>query len=58
MNGGRWGPVAAVVTRDGAVVVVCDDGAVWLTKRLDKDLEWLELPPIPGTLQEDRLKDR
>lgn len=56
MSGGRRDPVAAVVNQAGAVVVVCDDGSVWLTQRLDTGAEWLELPPIPGSLQEDRKK--
>ncbi len=45
-------PVAAVVTEDGAVVVVCDDGSLWLARSLGLGEGWHEQGPIPGSQRE------
>lgn len=31
----------------GAVVVVCEDGTVWILKEVDNAFVWEEGPPIP-----------
>ena len=50
-------PVAAFANPKGGGVVVCGDGSVWISQHFGTDLEWLELPPIPGSLREDQKKD-
>jgi hypothetical protein len=50
-------PVSAIETQNGHLIVVCDDGTVWLRvpEGQETDPGWTELPPpIPGSSAEKR----
>jgi len=46
-------PVSTVQTTTGNIGVVCDDGAVFVTKSgIGTTAQWTETTPIPGTERE------
>ena len=58
---GERKPVAAVVTTTSGgnahLIVVCDDGSVWLSKATT-GVTWDEMQPVPGTRADREKKER